>query len=42
MLYSAYFPKPGIYKAFFTYKFANKIQQAEFVIEVKPADVVEQ
>ena len=40
--YSAYFPKPGIYKAFFTFKFANQIQQAAFVIEVKPAEVVQQ
>ena len=33
--FSAYFPKPGIYKAFFTFKYANKLQQIAFVIEVE-------
>ena len=33
--FSAYFPKPGIYKAFFTFKYANKMQQIAFVIEVE-------
>ena len=42
LLYSAYFPEPGIYKAFFTFKFANQIQQAAFVIEVEPSEVVEE
>jgi hypothetical protein len=39
--YSVYFPKPGIYKAFFTFRYANQKRQASYVFEVKPAETVE-
>ena len=33
--FSAYFPKPGIYKAFFTFQYANNPQQVSYVFEVE-------